>query len=124
MTSPPLARLPSDFRTSWTKAAPRFSSEHAGLEADLYVDPASCADAVHGKPMTGACRFAEELFRRDTGVGIYLLEHGDAGARFAVGDARGRTVADDAFDGGATALDACARCHSEAPRFGVFAAPR
>jgi len=122
--NPPLARLPNDFRTSWTKAAPRFSSEHAQLEADLYVDPASCADAVHGKPMTGACRFAEELFRRDAGVGIYLLEHGDAGARFAVGDARGRTVADDAWDGGAAALDACARCHSEAPRSGVFAAPR
>ena len=121
--SPPLAKLPGDFRTSWTRSASRIASEHGQLEADVYADTAACAAVMRDQPLPGSCRFVEDLYRRDAGVGIYMLEHGDAGARFAVGDSHGRTVADDAWDGGSPALDACARCHAEAPRSGVFPIP-
>ncbi len=122
--NPPLAGLPSEFRTTWTKTSSRVASEHAQLEADVFADSSECAGALRGKPLPGACKFVEELFRRDAGVGIYLLQQGDAGARFAVADPRGRTIADDGIDGGAAALDACARCHAEAPRAGIFPVPR
>jgi hypothetical protein len=122
-SSVPLARVPADFRTSWTRSGGRIVSEHGQLAADVYGDSVACAAVMHDQPMTGACRFVEDLYRGDAGVGVYLLEHSDAGTRFAVAQPVGRTLADDAWDGGSAALDPCARCHAEAPRAGVFPIP-
>jgi hypothetical protein len=119
----PLDRLPDDFRARWNKASPRFRSEHGRFFAELYADSAPCADALHGRALPDKCTFVEDLFLGDAGAGVYLLERGDAGSRFAIGDTHQRTLADDARDAGTSSLDACARCHREAPRSGVFALP-
>jgi hypothetical protein len=58
--------------------------------------------------------WAEDLFLADASAGVYLLEKGDAGIRFAVADDHGRTVAD-----GDAGVAACVRCHSGA-RDSVF----
>jgi hypothetical protein len=94
-----LAGLPTDFRTVWKKTASRVASEHERIIADVYDDSET--------------RFAEDLFWGDAGVGVYLIEHMDGGTRFAVGDERGRTVADSALDAGPS-VEACVRCHAGA----------
>ena len=91
--------LPADFRTSFHAVARGVRSEHGGMSADVYESDA---------------KWAEDLSSGDAGVGIYLLEHRDGGVRFAVADARGRAVADDAADAGPS-LEACTRCHASAP---------
>ncbi len=99
--APPLAGLPPDFRTTWNRVGLHVTSEHGRFVADVYRDHES---------------WAEDLFLGDAGAGVYLLEHGDAGVRFAVADDHGRTVADG--DAGAS-LEPCVRCHSGA-RDAVF----
>jgi cytochrome c553 len=99
--APPLAGLPPDFRATWSRVGLHVASEHGRFVADVYRDHES---------------WAEDLYFGDAGAGVYLLEHGDAGVRFAVADERGRTVADG--DAGAS-LDACVRCHAGA-RDSVF----
>ena len=94
-----LAGLPADFRKSFHAIAQGVRSEHGGMTADVYE---------------GGASWAEDLSAGDAGVGVYLLEHRDGGVRFAVADAHGRAVADDAADAGPS-LEACARCHSGAP---------
>lgn len=101
--APALRGLPRDFRTRWTRVAARVLSEHGGMTADVYAHAGS---------------FAEELSAGDAGVGVYLLETSDAGARFGVADVSGRSVADSAGDRGPS-LAPCARCHAQAPG-GVF----
>jgi hypothetical protein len=95
-----LSGLPADFRTSWTKIGSRILSEHERFTADVYAN--------------GADRFAEGLFSADASAGTYLLEHQDAGIRFAIADPEGRTIADTAQDAGPS-LQPCTRCHASAP---------
>lgn len=99
--APPLAGLPSDFRTTWNKLAARIPSEHGRFTADVY-------EHEHAK-------WAEDLFVADAGAGVYLIDRSDGGTRFAIADSQGKTVA----DGDAGALEACTRCHAGA-RDGVI----
>jgi hypothetical protein len=92
--APPLAGLPPDFRTTWNRIGLRIASEHGRFTADVYRDHEA---------------WAEDLFLADASTGVYLLERGDAGVRFAVADDHGRTVAD-----GDAGVEACTRCHSGA----------
>jgi hypothetical protein len=103
-TGPALAGLPADFRTSFRAVAKGVVSEHGAMSADVYERDAS---------------WAEDLAANDAGVGVYFLEHRDGGVRFAVGDSRGHTVADDDSDAGPS-LEACRRCHAGAPEDFVF----
>ena len=95
----PLPGLPPDFRAKWNRVGLRLASEHGRFTADVYRDHES---------------WAEDLFLGDAGAGVYLLERGDAGVRFAVADDHGRTVAD-----GDAGVEACTRCHAGA-RDSVF----
>jgi len=96
--APPLTGLPPDFRTTWNRVGLHITSEHGRFVADVYEhDHAS---------------YAEDLFLGDASAGVYLLERGDAGVRFAVADPQGRTVADS--DAG---TESCTRCHSGARNF-------
>jgi hypothetical protein len=97
-----LAGLPPDFRGAWNKMGSRVVSEHERFTADVYE--------------TNHVRYIEELFEGDAGAGLYLMEPGDAGQRFAVADVTGHLVADSALDGGPS-LEACARCHATARGF-------
>jgi hypothetical protein len=96
LATAPLVGLPSDFRATWKRVAERVVSEHGRFAADVYTN----ADGS----------YAEDLFVGDAGAGVYLIERGDAGVRFAVADPRGRSIADDATDAGAS-LEPCVRCH-------------
>jgi hypothetical protein len=93
-SAPPLAGLPPDFRSTWSRIGMHVASEHGRFTADVYRDHEA---------------WAEELFLADASAGVYLLERGDAGIRFAVADERGRTVAD-----GDAGVESCTRCHSGA----------
>lgn len=92
-SAPIVPGLPEDFRATWPRVADRIASEHERLVADVYE---------------GDAGIAEDLFWGDAGVGVYLIaREEDGGARFAVGDARGRVVQGN--------LEPCARCHRDAP---------
>jgi hypothetical protein len=96
VNAPPLPGLPGDFRSTWNKLGARIPSEHGRFAADVY-------EHDHA-------RWAEDLFLADASAGIYLIDRSDGGVRYAIGDPQGRTIA----DGDAGALEACARCHTNA----------
>ena len=98
--APPLAGLPPDFRATWNRIGLHIASEHGRFTADVYEHDHAA--------------WAEDLFLADASAGVYLLEKGDAGIRFAVADERGRTVAD-----GDAGVESCTRCHAGA-RDSVF----
>jgi cytochrome c553 len=98
-----LAGLPPDFRATWNKVGSRILSEHDRFTADVYETDGG---------------WAEDLSLRDASAGVYLLEKGEAGARFAIADPQGHAVADSRDDAGPS-LAACARCHAGA-RDAVF----
>ncbi len=90
--------LDVDVVHGWKKIATHMTSEHGRFAADVY---------------SNAPDYAEDLFEGDASAGVYLIERGDAGLRFAVADARGHIVGDTSLDAGAS-LEACVRCHRNA----------
>lgn len=105
--APPLAGLPPDFRTTWNRIGLHITSEHGRFVADVFEAAGECRRANCTPTEHDRSSYAEDLFLGDASVGVYLLERGDAGVRFAVADDHGRTVAD-----GDAGTESCTRCHS------------
>ena len=102
--APPLAGLPPDLRTTWNRIGLHVASEHGRFTADVYEHDHAA--------------WAEDLSLGDASAGVYLLERGDAGVRFAVADDHGRTVADGDADAGPS-VEPVRALPRERPRRGV-----
>jgi hypothetical protein len=134
----PSARVPSPLPVDFRNALAKLNVErvpsggHAGgaFDFDLYVTPAMKSTIFDPRVAIppGTVLVMQEWARstKDApsveGKVIYMMEKQAPGSASASGDWRYVAVSgDDVHDG---AIDACARCHDEAPRDHVFPLPR
>ena len=126
--APPLAKLPTEFRTSWTPLGAVRRSQHGGGRAEELIfanAEGAAAWTAGGEPTVGSIFVAELLDASTDGgkgtAGIYLIERREDGYRFAAADGAGRTLTDAAEDAGAgTSAALCVRCHAESMRRPLF----
>jgi len=127
MGTPVVSPIPSDFRTSMSRAnATRFVSKgHAGgrWEADVYGTPSapSTLRVDRGAAPVGT-RFVEEHFERgDAGAGpLFMMEKRAAGFDPTRGDWRYVAVGASGEVAGDGAIESCAGCHGDAPHDHLF----
>ncbi len=126
----PLAGLPRDFRTAWTRVGSVAMSGHgAGEWSDVVYASREAKDAVaEGTTVPdGGALAADHASRGADGGAVagptFLMTRGAGGWRFAIAAPGGKAELDGPADAGVP-LPTCARCHADAPHDGVFPLPQ